>query len=144
MQSTPVFIFRLAAGCAVGFWGLSKLFFANNWVGPYEAFYGALPLSPLLLVYLLGIIQLIIAIAIIANFYRKPAAWIAIVFAVVNLAVSLSAVLRPENPILANPAPLGIKLIWFFFNPIAILLLLIGTAMLPESAKGNQLRDISE
>ncbi|MGF1479023.1 MAG: hypothetical protein ACFB4I_05980 [Cyanophyceae cyanobacterium] len=62
-------------------------------------------------VYLLGIVQVAIAITLIANLYRKPAAWIAVAFSVVNLVVSFAALAKPENPILGNPAPIGIKLI---------------------------------
>ncbi len=132
MERAFIITLRLAAGLAVGFWGLSKLLFVKNWVGPYEnAFYGQLPFNPALLVYLLGIIQIVIALAIIFEFYRKPAAWLAVIFSVVNLIASIATVTRPENPILANPAPLGIKLIWFFFNPLAITILLISVGLMP-------------
>ncbi|MGV2826797.1 hypothetical protein [Myxosarcina sp. GI1(2024)] len=132
MQSAFIAI-RLAAGLAVGFWGLSKLLFVQSWVGPYQnVFYKTLPFTAPLWVYLLGIVQLVLAGAIVFNYFRKPAAWSAVVFSVVNLVVSFAALTRPENPIVANPAPLGIKLIWFFFNPIAITLLLIGVGLMPD------------
>ena len=132
MERAFIITLRLAAGLAVGFWGLSKLFFVKNWVGPYEnAFYGQLPFNPALLVYLLGIIQIALALAIIFEFYRKPAAWLAVIFSVVNLIASIATVTRAENPILGNPAPLGIKLIWFFFNPLAITILLISVGLMP-------------
>ncbi|HHP7244830.1 MAG TPA: hypothetical protein ACFE0H_09110 [Elainellaceae cyanobacterium] len=140
MTRTSFVILRLAAGLAVGFWGLSKLVFVQNWVAPYEgAFYGNLPGNGALWVYLLGIIQLLIAIAIIFNISRRFAAWVAVGMSGINLIASILTVMKPENPILGNPAPLGIKLIWFFFDPIAILLLLAGVALLPNV---NQVRSI--
>lgn len=130
MNSASALALRLGAGLAVGFWGLSKLFFVSNWVGPYEYFYGNAFAQ--ILVYVLGIIQIAIAAMIIADFYRKPAAWVAVVFSVVNLVVSLAGIFRPENPILANPAPIGIKLLWFFGNPIALTLVFIALALAPK------------
>jgi len=134
MERTFMIFLRLAAGLAVGFWGLSKLLFVQNWVQPYQMFYGQLPISGTLLVYLLGIVQIAIALAIIFEFYRKPATWIAVIFSVVNLISSITTVLKPENPIAANPAPWGIKLIWFFFDPLAILILLISVGLMPRTS----------
>jgi len=133
MERVFIIALRLAAGLAVGLWGLSKLLFVQNWIKPYQAFYGGLPFNPSLLVYLLGIIQILIALAIIFDFFRKPAAWIAVIFSVVNLISSISTVLAPENPIAANPAPWGIKLIWFFFDPLAITVLLISVGLMPPA-----------
>ncbi|WP_150107040.1 hypothetical protein [Halothece sp. PCC 7418] len=136
MERAFIITLRLAAGLAVGFWGLSKLLFVNNWIGPYEnAFYGSLPFNATLLVYILGIIQIAIALAIIFEFYRKPAAWLAVIFSVVNLVASIATIARPDNPILGNPAPLGIKLIWFFFNPLAITVLLISVGLMPPVSR---------
>ena len=106
MERAFIIALRLAAGLAVGFWGLSKLIFAQNWVKPYQAFYGQLPISGTLLVYILGIVQIAIALAIIFEFYRKPAAWIAVIFSVVNLISSFFTALSPENPIAGNPVDL--------------------------------------
>ena len=134
--SVAFLILRLAAGLAVGFWGLSKLLFAQNWVAPYEnAFYGDLPGNGAIWVYLLGIIQIVVSVAIILNISRRFAAWVAVGFSGINLIATLITFMKPENPILGNPAPFGIKLIWFFFNPIAILLLLAGVALFPNSSK---------
>jgi len=36
MERAFIITLRLAAGLAVGFWGLSKLLFVNDWVGPYR------------------------------------------------------------------------------------------------------------
>ena len=64
MQRAYLVTFRLA----VGFWGVSKRLFGENWVGSYEnAFYGELPLDASLWVYLLGVIQVAIATALITN-----------------------------------------------------------------------------
>lgn len=133
MERAFIITLRLAAGLAVGLWGLSKLLFVKNWVGPYEAFYVPLP-NATLLVYLLGIIQVLIGLAIIFEFYRKPAAWLAVIFSVVNLIATLAMVSQPENPILGNPAPFGVKLVWFFFNPLAITVLLISAGLMPPAA----------
>lgn len=135
MERTFMIFLRLAAGLAVGFWGLSKLFFVQNWVKPYQMFYPQLPISGTVFVYLLGIVQVAIALAIIFEFYRKPAAWIAVIFSVVNLIASVTTVLKPENPIVANPAPWGVKLIWFFFDPLAILILLISVGLMPPTSR---------
>lgn len=134
MERAFIIALRLAAGLAVGLWGLSKLIFAQNWVKPYQAFYGQLPISGTLLVYILGIVQIALALAIIFEFYRKPAAWIAVIFSVVNLISSFFTALAPENPIAGNPAPWGIKLIWFFFDPLAILVLLISVGLMPPAS----------
>ncbi|NBD15215.1 MAG: hypothetical protein GVY04_03445 [Cyanobacteria bacterium] len=136
MERAFIITLRLAAGLAVGFWGLSKLLFVNDWVDPYEnAFYGALPFNAVLLVYLLGIVQIAIALAIIFEFYRKPAAWLAVIFSVVNLIASVNTFGTPDNPIVTNPAPMGIKLIWFFFNPLAITVLLISVGLMPPVSR---------
>jgi len=141
-ERTYAIALRLAAGLAVGLWGVSKLFFVQSWIGPYEgAFYGDLPIEQLL-VYGLGVLQVLVAIAIVTDFLRKPAAWLAVVFSVVNLVVSFAVLWQPDNPIVNNPAPMGIKLVWFYFNPIAIALMLIATALLPEQRvrqTGNEL-----
>jgi len=132
MERAFMITLRLAAGLAVGLWGLSKLLFVKNWVGPYEnAFYGSLPLNATLLVYLLGIVQILIGLAIIFDIVRRPAAWLAVIFSVVNLVVSVATFAEPDNPIVNNPAPLGIKLIWFFFNPLAITVMLISVGLMP-------------
>jgi len=144
MERTFIIILRLAAGLAVGFWGLSKLLFVQNWAKPYQMFYGQLPISETFLVYLLGIVQIVIALAIIFEFYRKPAAWIAVIFSVVNLIASVSTVLKPENPIAGNPAPWGIKLIWFFFDPLAILILLISVGLMPPVSRSRQMPSESD
>lgn len=139
MERAFIFMLRLAAGLAVGLWGLSKLLFVKNWVGPYEnVFYGALPYNPTTLVYVLGGVQVLIGLAIIFDILRRPAAWLAVIFSVVNLVVSIATVFRPENPILGNPAPLGIKLIWFFFNPLAITVLLISVGLMPSSSRKEE------
>jgi uncharacterized membrane protein YphA (DoxX/SURF4 family) len=136
MERAFIITLRLAAGLAVGFWGLSKLLFVDHWVGPYEdAFYGQLPFNAVVLVYLLGIVQIAIALAIIFEFYRKPAAWLAVIFSVVNLIASVNTFGTPDNPIVTNPAPMGIKLIWFFFNPLAITVLLISVGLMPPVSR---------
>lgn len=138
MERAFIITLRLGAGLAVALWGLSKLLFVKNWVGPYQSvFYSGLPIADVL-VYLLGIIQVLIGLAIIFDIVRKPAAWIAVVFSVVNLVVSLATVFQPENPILGNPAPFGIKLIWFFFNPLAITILLISVGLMPPASRRTQ------
>jgi len=138
MERAFIITLRLGAGLAVALWGLSKLLFVKNWVGPYQnVFYSGLPIADVL-VYLLGIIQVLIGLAIIFDIIRKPAAWIAVVFSVVNLVVSLATVFQPENPILGNPAPFGIKLIWFFFNPLAITILLISVGLMPPASRHTQ------
>lgn len=145
MTPTALLTLRLAAGLAVGFWGLSKLLFAQDWVAPYEgAFYGDLPGNGAIWVYLLGIVQILVAGAIIANVYRRFAAWVAVGFSGVNLIATLITFTQPENPIIGNPAPFGIKLIWFFFNPIAILLLLAGIALLPNWSKSPSMTESTE
>jgi len=145
MERAFIITLRLAAGLAVGFWGLSKLLFVDHWVGPYEdAFYGALPFNAGVLVYILGIVQIAIALGIIFEFYRKPAAWLAVIFSVVNLIASVNILGTPDNPIVNNPAPMGIKLIWFFFNPLAITILLISVGLMPPVSRRAESESESE
>jgi len=132
MQGASAILVRLAAGLAVALWGLSKLIFLPNWVGAYQNFYAAIPGWPIAL---LGIVQILIGTGIVFEIYRKPAAWLGVIFSVVNLVVSLSKI---GGPIAANPVPWGIKVIWFFFDPLAILLLLIGVAFMPKPASESE------
>jgi len=97
-------------------------------VGAYQNFYATISGW---LVVLLGIVQILMGAGIVFEIYRKPAAWLGVIFAVVNLIASLTKI---GGPIATNPAPWGIKTIWFFFDPLVILLLLIGVAYMPKPA----------
>ncbi len=132
-QDRYIALLKWGAGLAVILWGLSKLVFAGHWAAPYEnAFYAALPVN-LIIVYVLGLLQVGLGIAIIRDFYRRPAAYIAVVMALVSLIATLITSFQPGNPVMGNPAPLGIKLVWFYFNPIALKILLVAAAEAPDA-----------
>ena len=127
------FVLRLAAGLGIGFWGISKLIFAGDWVGPYQSlFYAALPgsMTGASIVYVLGVVQIALGVAIIAEFNRSIAAWIAAAMALISLLATAIAV--GQSGLAGLPGPTGVKLVWFFFNPIAVFLLLVSAALLPE------------
>jgi len=127
------FVLRLAAGLGIGFWGISKLIFANDWVGPYQGvFYAALPqaMTGAFFVYVLGVVQVALGAAIIAEFNRTIAAWIAAAMALISLVATTVAI--GQAGLASLPGPTGVKLVWLFFNPIAVLLLLVSAALLPE------------
>lgn len=122
-------LLRLAAGLAIGLWGISKLLYVNDWVMPYGMFYPVTTIGASA-VYVLAIIEILLGAGIILSIQRKPAAWIASFIAAVSLVATIIMLIKTG---LANPpAPYGVKLVWFIFNPLAILLLLIGIAMHPE------------
>lgn len=128
------FVLRVAAGLAIGFWGISKLIFAGDWVGPYQSmFYAALPgsMTGTFFVYVLGVVQIALGVAIIAEFNRSIAAWIAAAMALISLLATAIAVGQSGLAGLP-PGPTGVKLVWLFFNPIAVFLLLVSAARLPE------------
>lgn len=132
-DGSAVIVLRLAAGLSIGFWGISKLIFANDWVGPYQGiFYAALPqaMTGAFFVYVLGVVQVALGAAIIAEFNRMIAAWIAAAMALISLAATAMAI--GQAGLAALPGPTGVKLVWLFFNPVAVLLLLVSAALLPE------------
>lgn len=129
VSGTSLFLFKLSAGLAVGLWGLSKLAFASDWAGAYDMFYAGLPIH-LIPVYLLGVIQVVLGAAIVLDFRRRLAAWIAAAMALISLIATI--VVLVTTGLAAPPAPMGIKLTWFLSNPIAILILLGGVALLPD------------
>ncbi|MGF1479024.1 MAG: hypothetical protein ACFB4I_05985 [Cyanophyceae cyanobacterium] len=47
MSRAYLVTFRLAAGLAVGFWGVSKLFFVSSWVVTKTPFTASFPSTPL-------------------------------------------------------------------------------------------------
>ena len=125
-----IVILQSAAGLAVGFWGLSKLLFAEDWVGPYQdVFYTGLPIN-FIVVYVLGAAQIVLGAALIFDFKRKLAAWIAAGIALISLVATFIVFAR--TGFADFPSPIGITLTWYFFNPIAIFLLLVGVALIPE------------
>ena len=128
VSGTSLFLFKLSAGLAVGLWGLSKVAFASDWAGAYDMFYAALPIG-LIPVYLLGV-QVALGAAIVLDFRRRLAAWIAAAMALISLIATFVVLVR--TGLAAPPAPMGIKLTWFLSNPIAILVLLGGVALLPD------------
>lgn len=128
-------LLKWGAGVAVILWGASKIAFVNDWTAPYEqAFYTALPVD-MAIVYVLGAIQVILGVAIIQDFYRRVAAYTAAGMAMVSLLATVLVLFEPGNPVAANPAPLGIKLVWFFFNPIALKIVLVAAAEAPDSPR---------
>ncbi len=128
-----IVILQLAAGLAVGFWGISKVLFGSDWVAIYQnVFYTGLPIN-FIVVYVLGVIQIALGAAIIFDFKRRLAAYSAAGIALISLVATLIVFAR--TGFVDLPAPIGITLTWYFFNPIAIFVLLVGVALIPEKEK---------
>lgn len=130
-RSAHLALLRAGAGLAVALWGVSKLAFAADWVAPYGNFYPGVP-TGFIVVYVLGIVQLALGAAIMLDVWRRLAAWVAVAMSLVNLLASLVLFLRAGLPL---PAPLGLKLVWFFFNPLALTFVLAAVALMPRGSE---------